>query len=180
MLSISYWVCSNSYWDLLKCLYFARIPLKERIGGERRPQRQEERVTLWITLFYYFNLKMILDLTSRLFYVVLFCCGLWVLGISSGIWCGLYAFGQSKEGVKKFLFHLSKEHLLHHFIQIWTRSFKIILLIYIYIYRAIHALQPRKMLKQLDIYLWSLFVLFCFVCYVVISQTMVPLLPCSW
>jgi hypothetical protein len=107
---------------------------------------------------------MILDLTSRLFYVVLFCTmnGLWVLGISSGIWCGLYAFGQSKEGVKKFLFHLSKEDLFPHIIQIWTRSFKIILLKDIY--RAIHALQPTKMLKQLDIYLWSLFVLFCLLC----------------
>jgi len=105
---------------------------------------------------------MILDLTSRLFYVVLFCTmnGLWVLGISSAIWCGLYVFGQSK-GVKKFLFHLSKEDLFPHFIQIWTRSFKIILLKNIHIYRAIHALQPRKMLKQLDIYVWSLFCLLC-------------------
>jgi hypothetical protein len=177
MLSISYWVCSSSYWDLLKCLYFARIPLKERIGGERRPQRQEERVTLWITLFYYFNLKMILDLTSRLFYVVLFCCGLWVLGISSGIWCGLYAFGQSKEGVKKFLFHLSKEHLLHHFIQIWTRSFKIILLKYIYIYIGLSMLYNQEKCSNN----WtSIYEVCLFVCYVVISQTMVPLLPCSW
>jgi hypothetical protein len=58
---------------------------------------------------------------------------------------------QKKES-KKFLFHFSKEDLFPHFIQIWTRSFKIILLKNIHIYRAIHALQPRKMLKQLDIY----------------------------
>jgi len=92
---------------------------------------------------------MILDLTSRLFYVVLFCTmnGLWVLGISSAIWCGLYVFGQSK-GVKKFLFHLSKEDLFPHFIQIWTRSFKIILLkeryIYIYIYIGLYMLYNQE------------------------------------
>jgi hypothetical protein len=112
---------------------------------------------------------MILHLSSRLFYVVLFCT------MNGGGGCGnfiryLMRFVRIwwiKRRSQTFLFHLSKEDLFPHILQIWTHTLKIILLKEIY--RAIHAIQPRKMLKQLDIYLWSLFV--SFVCYGVISQT---------
>ncbi len=43
---------SISYWDLLKCLYFADTTERGDKGWKEAQRQGEDRVTLWISLFY--------------------------------------------------------------------------------------------------------------------------------